>query len=156
MEKALVKILNNKFILDKKYYDKIGRIGKMEKEYIYLDPEEVLYCLKKGWITIENIKNFEEFLEKYYDKIDFKKYYVFEDLRNKGYYTEIRDIFIVVYENEKKEKISYYIYPIFEQELLYVKEILEIMDKYGLDKIILGIIDIEKEIVYYEIKKINL
>ncbi|MGB9674515.1 MAG: hypothetical protein ACPLX8_00120 [Nanopusillaceae archaeon] len=156
MEKALVKILNNKFILDKKYYDKIGRIGKMEKEYIYLDPEEVLYCLKKGWITVENIKNFEEFLEKYYDKIDFKKYYVFEDLRNKGYYTEIRDIFIVIYENEKKEKISYYVYPIFEQELLYVKEILEIMDKYGFDKIILGIIDIEKEIVYYEIKKINL
>ncbi|BFI73028.1 hypothetical protein YN1_0150 [Nanoarchaeota archaeon] len=156
MEKVIVREINNKFYVNKEYYDKIGRLGKLEDNYILLEPEEILYGLKKGWIKLENINNFIDFIRKYKEKIDMKKYYIFEDLRNKGYYVGIDKNLIILYEDEKKEKIKYYIYPIFENEFLDFIEILKIMEEKNINTILLGIIDIERDIVYYEVNKIYL
>jgi hypothetical protein len=85
-----------------------------------------------------------------------KKFYVFENLRNKGYYLNIENESIILYADYKKEKILYYIYPIYENEFLYIKDILNFMDSKNLNKILLAIIDIENDIVYYEINELFL
>ena len=156
MEKIIVKEFNNKFILNKEFYDKIGRIGKIDKDYIILEPEEALYCIKKGWIKLDGINNFLDFIKKYKSILNMKKFYVFEDLRNKGYYLDIENESIILYEDYKKEKILYYIYPIYENEFLYIRDILDFIDSKNLNKILLAIIDIENDVVYYEINEIFL
>ncbi|BBL45606.1 tRNA-splicing endonuclease [Nanobdella aerobiophila] len=149
MEKAIIKLKDNKFVLEKNYYDKIGRIGYLGGDYIYLEPEEVLYILKKGWAKLDNIRNFVDFIEKYNNIIDFKKYYVFEDLRDKGYNVKIKDKFILL--NNKE-----FIYTIYEYEFIEIDDIISIFDKYNITSIILAILDIERNIIYYEIDNINI
>ncbi|MGC9133357.1 MAG: hypothetical protein ACP5GJ_03075 [Nanopusillaceae archaeon] len=156
MEKVIVKEINGKFYAEKDFYDKIGRIGKLEDKYILLEPEEVLYGLKKGWLELENIKNFVDFIKNYKEKINIKKYYIFEDLRNKGYYVGIYNDLVILFKDWKKDKIEYYIYPIFENEFIDFSILLNIMNENKENKILLGIIDIENNIVYYEINRINL
>jgi tRNA splicing endonuclease len=156
MEKVIVKEINGKFYVEKDFYDKIGRIGKLEDKYILLEPEEVLYGLKKGWLELENIKNFVDFIKNYKEKINMKKYYIFEDLRNKGYYVGIYNDLVVLFKDWKKDKVEYYIYPIFENEFIDFSILLNIMNENKENKILLAIIDIENDIVYYEVNKINL
>ncbi|WP_457913353.1 hypothetical protein [Candidatus Nanopusillus massiliensis] len=157
MEKILVREFNNKFILNKEFYDKIGRIGKMDNDYIILELEEALYCIKKGWIKLEGINNFLDFIKKYKNILNMKKFYVFEDLRNKGHYLDTENVSIILYTDYKKEKILYYVYAIYENEFLYISRYFKFhMDSKNLNKILFAIIDIENDIVYYEINELFL
>lgn len=159
MEKAIIKY-DGKFYIEKEYYDKIGKLGKVKDKYIELEPEEVLYILKKGWGIVKGkkeYKNFEDFLKDFINSIDFRLYLVLEYLRDIGFYVDILNRkYIILYKDERKDKIQYIILPIYEFDEVYWKDILnhlEFSKKYNA-KLLLALIDFEFDIVFYEVSEL--
>ncbi|RDD52307.1 hypothetical protein BA065_02470, partial [Nanoarchaeota archaeon NZ13-N] len=112
MEKVIIRF-NGRFWIEKEYWDKIGRIGRMSDK-IYLEPEEVLYVLDKEWGIVkmdDKTLDKEEFLEEFKDKIDYKKYLVFREIRDLGYYADIFEEKVIVHERGNRNKPFYLVYP---------------------------------------------
>lgn len=156
MEKVIIKF-DGKFYLEKEFYDFIGKIGKIN-EKIYLEPEEVLYILEKEWGLVDfngNKLNKREFLEKFLERINYKLYLVLKDIRDLGYYFDIYDGKIILHERGFRNKPIYLIYPVFENEILNWKKILDLLEeaKKINCELLLGIIDFEYKIVYYKISE---
>ncbi|RIB35353.1 MAG: hypothetical protein BXU00_02395 [Candidatus Nanoclepta minutus] len=156
MEKVIIRF-NGRFWIEKEYWDKIGRIGRMSDK-IYLEPEEVLYVLDKEWGIVkmdDKTLDKEEFLEEFKDKIDYKKYLVFREIRDLGYYADIFEDKVIVHERGNRNKPIYLVYPVFENEKLSWRRILDLLEeakRIGC-KLLLGIIDFEYDIVFYEVNE---
>ncbi len=116
--------------------ERIG-LGFKKGEKIYLHPVEAFYLQMNGkaffaeleelkrWVE-ERVKSFPEF------------YFVYEDLRRRGYRAKPQDELIVA------RRIFY---PISEKNSVNLKDILEKIRRFG--EIVLAIVDEESEITYY-------
>ncbi|MCS7129910.1 MAG: tRNA-intron lyase [Archaeoglobaceae archaeon] len=111
--------------------------GIQRGDKIYLHPIEAFYLQMRGdaffeeeeelkkWVE-EKVKSFPEF------------YFVYEDLRNRGYKAKPNGELIIA------KKVFY---PISEKNIIKLNELIEAIRKFG--ELVLAIVDEESEITYY-------
>lgn len=157
MEKIIAEFRNDKFYINGNYYDKIGNIGKIVNGKIELSYEEILYLLYKGlcYVKYEDqlIENFQEFLNRFLNKINYKEFLIVKYLRDRGYKFRKEDFLIFKINNE-----DYLVYPTFDHEEYDISFIINLLDlaKKKNYKLLLAIIDSEFDIVFYEIDYLKL
>lgn len=137
------------------YYDKLYKMGRIKGKNVFISKEEALYLLEQKKIIIKYDENTiistKEFLKSF--NIDIRYFLAIKDLRNRGYYLDHHEKFILIHEKGDRNNPKYLCIPIFENEKIYIDKILDMMGvakKFG-TKLLLAIIDLESDIVYYEI-----
>lgn len=145
-------------------YEK-SRFGEAKEGKIIYSFFEALYLLEKGKIdVIEGKKklNFEKFIEKLkeLDKRIQIKYIVFKDMRNRGYIIKTALKFgaeFRVYDKGKKpgeEHAKWILYPVRESDMLTWHEFAAKNRVAHSTKknLLIGIVDEENDVTYYEIR----
>lgn len=148
-------------------YEK-SRFGEQKEGKIFYSLYEALFLLEKGKIAVEQKKkklNFEKLMErlKELDKKIETKYSVFKDMRSKGYIVKTALKFgaeFRVYDKGKKPgqvHARWILYPVRESEILTwhdfsAKNRVAHSTKKNL---LIGIVDEENDVTYYEVKWIR-
>jgi len=160
MEKIII-YKDEEFWTNKENFEKLYKIGKIKENKLILEPEEVLYLLEKEKIIVKynnlEIKDLEEFLKIFKEKINYKIFLVIKYLREIGYYFDIQNEKIIIHAKGERNNPIYLCLPLLEFEELTWDDILKYLDeakKIGA-KLLLAIIDIENDIVFYEISEIR-
>ena len=160
MEKIII-YKDEEFWTNKENFEKLYKIGKIKENKLILEPEEVLYLLEKEKIIVKKnnfeIKDLEEFLKIFKEKINYKIFLVIKYLREIGYYFDIQNEKIIIHAKGERNNPIYLCLPLLEFEELTWDDILKYLDeakKIGA-KLLLAIIDIENDIVFYEISEIR-
>ncbi len=142
-----------------------SRYGTLLAKKVQLSLIEALYLVEKGKIDVfygKRLLNFEQFLKKA-EKIEPKiwiRYAVFSDLRNRGYIVKTALKFgadFRVYERGVKpgeEHAKWVVYPVHESEVLtwYEFAAKNRVAHSTRKRLLIGIVDDENDVTYYEIK----
>ncbi len=129
--------------------------GTKKENYLTINAVEALYILKNNKIDSKHINvSIEELEKKLQEKQFYKRYRVYEDLRDNGYYVKSGTKYgeqYRVYKN-KKGHSKWIVFPIYEDEnikalnLIAKGRVVHSTKK----RLLIAIIDSDNEVVYYE------
>jgi len=126
-----------------------GKTGTpQEKGHLLLRPEEALYCDYRGDFEVSDNER-KKFMSNYY--------IVYKDLKERGLIVKIDDLGLRVYDRktETKGQASAIVLPKNFDEQIDFTNIFEELEK-GLERRVqIGIIDSDKDVVYYVIKSME-
>ena len=154
---AIIEFKKEKFVTLRENYNKIYKVGKIKDDLVYLEPEEVLYLLekKKAIVKVNNkiIRDVPTFLSSFSEKINYKIYLAFKKIRDIGYYTDVYRDYLIVHMRGERNNPIYTVIPLYEYEHLPWSKILYYLDlaKQNQTKLLLALIDVEFDIVFYEL-----
>lgn len=138
-----------------KLYDK-SKIGRKKNNILYLDPLEAVFLLEKKKIKIVS-ENKEITFKEFFQKISEEKhsfetqYLIYRDLRNRGYPISIID------QHTFSLNKKYLIFTFSEDDIITVSKLEKLCRQTIEEKtsILIGVVDEEGDITYYEISTIE-
>ena len=161
MEKIIVYKEKGTFWTNKSNFNNLYRLGRVMGERVVYSPEEVLYLIEKGKVVVNDgnklIDSKTEFLDRYKSLIDVKKFLVLRRLRDIGYYVDIVPEGVLVHMKGERWNPIYLTIPYYEYEIIDWAEVLEHLEsakKYK-SKLLLALIDIELDIIFYEVSELR-
>ncbi|HIP90448.1 MAG TPA: hypothetical protein EYH22_02755 [Candidatus Nanopusillus sp.] len=161
MEKVVVYKENNYFWTSKNNYNILYKLGKVVGRRVIYSPEEVLYLIEKEKIIVKDgdkvIDSKMEFLYTYKNNINIKKFLVLRRLRDVGYYVDIVPEGVLVHMKGERWNPIYLAVPYHEYEIIDWENILKHLEsaKRYKSKLLLALIDIELDIVFYEVLELR-
>jgi len=161
MEKIVI-YWDKVFWTNKENFEKLYKIGKIKGDKLILEPEEVLYLLEKEKIIVKHndyeIEKPNEFIKAANKEINYKIFLVIKHIRDIGYLFDLNDEKIIIHAKGEKNNPIYLCLPLLEFEEISWGDILKYLDesrKMGA-KLLLAIIDVENDIVFYEVSEIRI
>ncbi len=143
--------------------DRIFGFGKkVEGGYLY-DPYEALYVIEKGrGVLIKDNKEIKDFSEAIKIlNIDLYTYFVFRDLRDRGYYIKVKkERFIDVWvkgSNPLYADPDWLCYVTYEETTMTWQDFLNLLEQAKKEgkRLLLAVVDSENDVTYYEIYEIR-